>query len=131
MKGKLTVFVDDLKHFHTRKTFYKSIAAIQRYFLLKKIGAGIYPNNFDVCYTAQKTQSDNQLLKLKLHIYIFVSLFVFVFCWLLSCWNAFAVVFLAIKVKRYLHVSYKQLFGYLHIHEVTYVTYLNIQKMKI
>ena len=32
----------------------------------------IYPSNFDVCYTTQKAQSYNRLLRLILHIYIFI-----------------------------------------------------------
>ena len=38
---------------------------------------GIYPNNSDVCYKAQKAQSYNCVLKLNIH---FVCLFNFVFC---------------------------------------------------
>ena len=38
--------------------------------------SGIYPSNFDVYYTTQKTQYSNWVLKLNLNIYIFVSLFV-------------------------------------------------------
>ena len=34
-------------------------------------------------------------------------------------------------LKRYLHVSYMQLLDYLGIHNITYITYFNIQKMKI
>ena len=59
---------------------------------------------------------------------LFVCLFVFIFAYLLSYWNAFTV---AIKIKRYLHVSYMQLFYYLGIYNITYITYLDIQKMKI
>ena len=49
----------------------------------------------------------------------------------LTYWNSFAVAFSAIKIKSYLHVSYMQLFEYLRIHNITYIAYLNIKKMKI
>ena len=65
------------------------------------------------------------------YIYISVCFWFCFFAYLLSCWNPFAVVILAIKIKRYLHVSYMQLFDYLRIHNIIYITYLDIQKMKI
>ena len=37
LKGKRTVFVDDLKHFCARKSLHRSLAAICRYSLLKKM----------------------------------------------------------------------------------------------
>ena len=59
----------------------------------------------------------------KLNFLIYKSLFVFVFAELLSYWNSFAAAFLAIKIKRYLNVSYKQLFDCFHIHNITYITH--------
>ena len=38
---------------------------------------------------------------------------------------------LAIKIKTYLHISYLELFGCLRSHNITYITKLNIQKIKI
>ena len=57
--------------------------------------------------------------------------FVFVFAQLLNYWNSFAVAFLAIKIKSYLHVLYMYLLDYLCIHNKICITYLNLQKMKI
>ena len=37
----------------------------------------------------------------------------------------FELAFLVIKIKKYLDVSYMQLFDYLHIHTITYIIYLN------
>ena len=51
-------------------------------------------------------------------MYMYIFLFAFVFAELLSYWNSFAVAFLAIKIRRYLHVSYIQLFDYLRIHNI-------------
>ena len=59
------------------------------------------PSNFDVCDTTQNTQSFN--FKLNLNVCISVCLLVL----LLRYWSSFAVAFLAIKVKRYVHVSSK------------------------
>ena len=59
----------------------------------------------------------------KLNFLIYKSLFVFVFAELLSYWNSFAAAFLAIKIKRYLNVSYKQLFDCFHINNITYITH--------
>ena len=42
-------------------------------------------------------------------------MFVCLFVLLLRYWSSFAVAFLAIKIKRYVHASYKQLFDYLDI----------------
>ena len=44
LKGKLTAFVDDLKYFCTRKTLQKSLAAIQRYSLLKQMNMFLKPS---------------------------------------------------------------------------------------
>ena len=63
-------------------------------------------------------------------IYIFACLFV-CFCWIISYWNSFPVAFLAIKIKDYLHVSYTQLFEYFRMHNIIYIMYLKIQKIKI
>ena len=49
---------------------------------------------------------------------MYIFLFAFVFAKLLSYWNSFAVAFLAIKIRRYLHVPYIQLFDYLRIHNI-------------
>ena len=62
---------------------------------------------------------------------IYKYLFVFVFAELLSYWNSFAAAFFAIKIKRCLHVSYMQLSDCLRIHNITYITHLDIQKMKL
>ena len=71
----------------------------------------IYPTNFYVRYTAQKTRSYNWVLKVNLKMYVFVC---FCFCVIIKL-NSLAVAFLAIKIKRYLYVSYTQLFDCLHI----------------
>ena len=88
--------------------------------------SGIYPSSFDVSYTAQKTSLSTEFWN-SILTYISVCLFVL----LLRYWSSFAAVILAVKIKRYLHVSYMQLFDYLHIHNITYITYLNLWKMKI
>ena len=88
---------------------------------------GNYQSNLDVRYSAQKIQSFNWVLKLNLNIYIYFCLLVL----LLRYWSSFAVMFLAAKIKRYLHFSCMQLFDYFHIHDTTYITYLNLWKMKI
>ena len=65
-------------------------------------------------------------------MYIYFCFFVcFCFCWIISYWNSFPVAFLAIRIKDYLHVKYIQLFDYLRMDNITYITYLNIQKMKM
>ena len=43
----------------------------------KSVRAGTYPSNFDVRYTAQKTQSSNWVLKLNLYVYILFVCFCF------------------------------------------------------
>ena len=63
-------------------------------------------------------------------MHLVVCLFVFAFAQLLNYWNSLAVAFL-IKIKRYLCVSYMQLFDYLCIHKITYIAQLDIQKIKI
>ena len=95
--------------------------------------SGIYSSNFDVHYMAQKNSVlqwsfETQSL---LHIFLSVCLFVFVFAYLLSYWTSFAVTILALKIKRYVHVLYMQLCDYLSTHNITYITYLHIQKIKI
>ena len=55
-------------------------------------------------------------------MYIYICSLVGWFVLLLRYWISFAVVFIAVKIKRCLHVSYVQKFGYLHIHNLTYVT---------
>ena len=47
-------------------------------------------------------------------MYIFVC---FCFCVIIKL-NSLAVAFLAIQIKRYLYVSYTQLFDCLHIHNI-------------
>ena len=73
--------------------------------------------------------------KLNLSIEFSNSVLIYTYCCLfvslLRYWSSFAVAFLAVKIKRYLHFSYMQLFDYLHIHSMTYLTYLNIWKIKI
>ena len=66
-----------------------------------------------------------------LYVFLFVCLFVCLFVSLLRYWSSFAVSFLAVKIKRYLHVSHMQSFDYLHKHNITNITYWNIWKMKI
>ena len=61
-----------------------------------------------------------------MYIYIYVFLFV-CFCYCLFT-NSFAVVILAIKIKRYLHVSYMQFFNYLRIHSI--LRYAENQNLK-
>ena len=59
---------------------------------------------------------------------MFVCLFFF-FCLIkLSYWNSFAVAFLAIKIKSYLHDSSTQLFEYLHIHNI--LKYIENENLK-
>ena len=50
--------------------------------------------------------------------FIIIIIIIIIFASLQSYWNSFAVVFLAIKVKRHLHVSYMLLFNYLRIHNI-------------
>ena len=69
----------------------------------------------------QKAQSSNLVLKFNLYIFVYD-----VFVLLLSCWSLFEVAFLEIKTKKYLHVSYMQLFDCLCIHNITDPTSLNI-----
>ena len=88
---------------------------------------GIYPNTFDVCYTAQKTQSYNCVFKLNVHIDIYFCLLVcFCFC----------------SIAKLLEFIYSSVFSnqnyMFHIcscltifQYITYIIYLNIQKMKI
>ena len=61
-----------------------------------------------------------------LYIFLFICLFffllVFVSSYLLSYWNLFAVMILAIKAESYLHISNMQLFDYLCIYNITYMT---------
>ena len=85
---------------------------------------GIYPSNFDVSYTAQKTQFHNWVLKLNLHFVCFC------FCLVTRLLELICNSDFRNRIKRYLHVSYMQLFDYLCIHNITYRTYLDIQKMK-
>ena len=60
-----------------------------------------------------------------------VWLFAFVFAYLLSYWNLFVLEFLAMKIKRYRHVSYMQLLDYLCMHNNIHNMLLTIQKIKI
>ena len=121
-------------------TFLLSISLFNWYFIptfsirILYTIAAIYSSSFNVRYTAQKTQSYNWFLKLNIHyLYfcLFVRLFAFVFAYFLSYWDSFAVTILAMKIKRYVHVSYMRLFDYLGIYNKTYITYLHIQKIKI
>ena len=70
-------------------------------------------NQFWCALHSTKTQFYDWVLKLNLH---FVCLFVFAY--LLSYWSSFRLTILEIKIKRYLHVSYMQLFDYLYIHNI-------------
>ena len=80
---------------------------------------GIYPNTFDVCYTAQKTQSYNCVFKLNLPC----LLVCFYFC----------------SIAELLEFIYSSVFSnqnyMFHIRSCLtifqYIIYLNIQKMKI
>ena len=124
------------KFLHTLHTFQRSIQGgvlfrctrrlswdcSKKLFRASILQTGIYPSNLDVRYSAQKTKSFKWVLKLNLNVYISVWLFVL----LLKYWSSFAVTFLAAKCKRYLDFSYMQLFDYLQIHDITYITYLNI-----
>ena len=58
--------------------------------------------------------------------YINICFSVSVFAELLNYWNSFTVTFLPIKIKRYLHVPYMQLFDYLGVHNITYITRLTL-----
>ena len=61
-----------------QKSFHVQINYLLKVLFLKlgfsqTMQSGTYPSNFDVRYTAQKTQSYNLVLKLNLLIYICVS----------------------------------------------------------
>ena len=61
--------------------------------------------------------------------YIFICLFVrSCFCLFTKLLEFICNTILAMKIKRYVHVSYMQLFDYLHIHNITYITHLHIRK---
>ena len=107
------------QHSPNNKQFFVVLLNLVGSCLQKDTPPGIYPRNLNVRYSAQKVQSFNWVLKLNLHIYVSVCLFVL----LLRYWSSFAVAFLAAKIKRYLHVSYMQMFDYLHIPGITHITY--------
>ena len=95
-----------------------------------QLRAWIYPSNFDVCYMVQETQSYNWVLKLNLYLYVYFQLFVFVLLDYLTI-GIFSQAFMTIKIMSYRHVSYMQLIDCLCLHNIAYITYLNIQKMTI
>ena len=55
---------------------YKEKHEKQKFFSL----AGVYQSNFDVRYSAQKSQSCNWVLKLNLHIYFCLLVCLYFFC---------------------------------------------------
>ena len=95
----------------------------------------IYRNNVDVRNTAQKTRSYNWNFKhnlqyINIYVYIYIYIYLFVCLFAFSCFTKL-LKFTCRTVKRYLHISYIQLFGYFCKHNIMHITYLNIQKIKI
>ena len=117
-----------LGQFQTSLFFYEKISSKQKAQKCKQ--AIFFPLNV---FYAHK----NAAFFVFVHLFAFITLliykylFVFVFAELLSSWNSFAAAFFAIKIKRCLHVSYMQLSDCLRIHNITYITHLDIQKMKL
>ena len=95
-----------------------------------RLRAWIYPSNFDVCYMAQETQSYNWVLKLNLYLYIYIFNCLFFLLDYLTV-GIFSQAFMTIKIMSYWHVSYMQLLECRCLHNIAYITYLNIKKMTI
>ena len=121
------------KFLHTLHTFQRNIqgGVLFRYtrrlswdcskklFRASILQTGIYPSNLDVRYSAQKLNLSIQFSK---SILMYLFLFVCSFVLLLKYWSSFAITFLATKCTSYLDFSYMQLFDYLQIHDITYIT---------